>query len=70
MQNRSEELIAPEAVKYISQKLWPHSIHTLSTYRSLGKGPKFKKRGHRVFYSRDELDSYIESRLRDKFSPE
>lgn len=60
-----------EAANYISQHLWRHTETTLATYRSIKKDLlKFYKRGHRVFYHKADVDSYIEKRLRSKFSPE
>ena len=38
---------------------------TLSTWRSLGKGPKYVKIGGRVFYRLGDLDAFIDASVVD-----
>ncbi len=37
------------------------SIKTLAMHACAGTGPKFRKIGGRVFYRRDDLDTWLES---------
>ena len=39
------------------------SPRTLERYRVTGEGPRFLKLGRRVLYRRDDLDTWIESRV-------
>lgn len=37
------------------------SPHTLNTMRSRGDGPRYVKRGGRVFYTKEDLDDWDEA---------
>lgn len=37
------------------------AVKTLAMYATAGTGPKFQKVGGRVFYRRDDLDSWLSS---------
>lgn len=70
MPRRNVELTEKQASDYISNRLWSHTPYTLASYRRDGIGPKFLRRGRRVFYPIPELDKYIEFKENEKFGPE
>lgn len=51
-------LSTPEAAAYLGL-----SRGTLEVWRSLGKGPRYRKFGRRVLYELKDLDDYSTSRI-------
>ena len=47
-----------EAAAYLKSIGTPFSYNTLNLWRSLGRGPKFKKIGKKVFYEQSSLDDF------------
>ncbi len=39
-----------------------YSVNTLNSYRSAGRGPKFRKDGREVYYLADEVEKYMEAK--------
>jgi hypothetical protein len=58
-----ELLSTKSAARYLSDPSYPLAFRTLERWRLEGKGPKFVKVGRKVFYRRQDLDAYLESRL-------
>jgi predicted DNA-binding transcriptional regulator AlpA len=56
MADQSQLLTTAEAGAYLRM-----AAHTLTRWRSQGKGPSFVRVGGSVFYRVAELDAYIES---------
>lgn len=60
---RSPFLTISEAAQLLRLK-----EHTLDNMRWLGTGPPFRKHGGRIFYHRDELHEWSQSRRRKSSS--
>ena len=54
---QSRFLDTPQAAAYLGLR-----APTLEHWRSSGEGPHFYKLGARVFYTREDLDAFAESR--------
>ena len=52
-----------EAALYVEKQGLPLSKNTLQKYATVGGGPKFFKFGHRVVYSRGDLNTWISDKL-------
>jgi hypothetical protein len=56
-------------IRYLTEKQLESEYHplfrakTLQGWRLLGKGPRFVKVGGRVFYSRDEIERYLQQNV-------
>lgn len=53
-------LTTREAAEYLESIGIPFKVGTLETWRSIGRGPEFKRIGRSVFYSKTALDSFAE----------
>ena len=53
-------MTSEEAAKYLRK-----AQSTLANWRQLGRGPKFAKDGHTIYYRQEWLDEYINSHLVD-----
>ena len=53
----------PEAARYLGM-----STSTLNKWRMFGNGPPFMKMGSSVLYRKEDLDSWMESRVRESTS--
>ncbi len=49
-----------EASEYLKKKGCPGTSGTLEVWRSLGKGPRFKRIRKRVYYTTRDLDEFAE----------
>jgi len=49
-----------EAADYLAELGTPFSPGTLEVWRSLKRGPSYRKVGHRVFYPKSSLDKFID----------
>lgn len=47
-----------EACKYLESIGIPFSTGTMNAWRCLGKGPRYKKIGSKVFYEKRDLDEF------------
>jgi hypothetical protein len=53
-----KNMTTQQAAEYLQSKGIRITPGTLNVWRSLGKGPAFKKVGRYVYYERDVLDQY------------
>ena len=60
----ASELIDPKQASQISKL----AVQTLAIYRIRGTGPAYVKLGSRIFYRRDELESWIAQHRRTSTS--
>lgn len=51
-------LTTPQAAQYLQDKGIRITPGTLNTWRSIGKGPAYKKVGRYVYYERETLDQF------------
>lgn len=56
----SDMVSAEDAAKIIKQQ-----VTTLSTWRSMGKGPRYIKAGRAVFYLRSDLRAWLATQMVD-----
>jgi hypothetical protein len=61
--NESVFLRRREAGAYLREKFGFGSPATLAKLATLGGGPRFRKCGPLVLYSREDLDAWVDSRL-------
>ena len=47
------------AAEYLGPEGEPLKESTLTWWRCVGRGPKYVKIGHRVFYRQEDLDAFI-----------
>jgi hypothetical protein len=59
----SKFLRRPEAADYLKSKYGFGSSRTLAKMATLGGGPTFRKFGRIVFYSPEDLDAWVASRM-------
>ncbi len=48
-----------QAMRYLANQGTPFIFKTLTVWRSIGGGPKFKRVAGHVFYEKDALDEFI-----------
>jgi len=47
-------------------RLTGHSVKTLNSYVSIGRGPKRRKDGRRVYYLASDVEKYLENKRKKK----
>ena len=63
-----DNITTKQAAAYLTQSGVPTAKSTLEVMRTQSRGPKFKKIGSRVFYTKEWLDEYaqgVEVRIYD-----
>jgi len=51
-----------QAADYLKETGTPFTRQTLEVWRSLGRGPRYKRVGRRIFYEQTDLDSFAKGR--------
>lgn len=54
----TQHMTTTEAADYLASIGTPFKAGTLEVWRSLGRGPRFKKIASRVFYTQADLDDF------------
>ena len=55
------------AVKYLSEQGIEFTKGTLSVWRSIGKGPRFKKIMSKVYYATEALDEFARGESKEAY---
>jgi hypothetical protein len=56
------KLDTKKAAKYLEELGVPYTRKTLEVWRCIGRGPRYRVVGRRVFYEKADLDEFTEGR--------
>ena len=63
MESEQENFATKGAASYLKERGTPFTPGTLETWRCLGKGPRFRRIGRKVFYSKADLDQFARGQV-------